>query len=292
MGAVIAKIIQIFLSRGKYLVLKRKLKEFIKKRYSPITEEAFKKLLTDSCSLKSGDVVFVHSAIGNLNIDFPPAKILDLLLEVIGEEGTVLFPCWHFLNRAEDFHQGEHPIFDVRKTRSKLGFLTEWARMNKKSKRSLHPTNSIVAIGKDANHFVFEHHQDIYPCGVKSPFYKLIKAKAKIIGLGVDVDNLSFLHCIEDVDPSLFNVKIRTEKVYEIEVINEVGENQIVKTVLADKEIGRRDPIKFFNNYIRKETCLRFSDSGSSFFMTRADLLNEELITQAKKGNTIYSVVD
>ena len=64
------------------------------------------------------------------------------------------------------------------------------------------------------------------------------------------------------------------------------------KTVLANKEIGKRDPIKFFNNYIPKEKCVRFLESGSSFFTTRADLLNEELIAQAKKGNSIYSVVD
>ena len=292
MTGLIVKAIKYFLPRGKFLIMKRKLQELKKKRFLAINEVAFKKILVSKFNLKSGDIVFVHSAVGDLNINFPATRILDLLLETIGDKGTLLFPCWQFLNRAEDHFKGEHKDFDVRKTRSKLGFLTEWARMNKSSKRSLHPCNSIVAIGRDTDHFLSEHHQDIYPCGIKSPFYKLIEKKAKIIGLGVDVNNLTFVHCAEDIEPDLFSIKTRSDKIHEISVINQEGLKEIVKTVLADKEIGKRDPIKFFDKYISNDKCLRFRSSGSSFFMAQANILHKELIIQAKKGNTIYSVTN
>lgn len=292
MKGLIIKAIKNVVPRGKFLIIKRKLHELKKKRFSPINENDFKKIIVDKFDLKTGDIVFVHSAVGDLNIDFPATRILDLLLEIVGNEGTLLFPCWQFLNRAEDHFKGEHKDFDVRKTRSKLGFLTEWVRMNKSSKRSLHPCNSIVAIGKDADQFLSEHHHDIYPCGFKSPFYKLIEKKAKIVGLGVDVNNLTFVHCVEDVEPNLFKIKTRTERVYEIDVINGEGNREIVKTVLANKEIGNRDPIKFFDRHISEDKCYRFRSSGSNFFMTKADVLHKELIIQAKKGNTIYSVTN
>lgn len=292
MIGTIAKVIQTIIPRGKYLVLKRKFQELKKKRYSPISEEAFRNILLKQFLIKRGDVVFVHSAVGDLNIDFEPTKLLDIIIDVIGAEGTVLFPAWHFLNRAEDYYAENPPIFNVKKTRSKLGFLTEWARMNKQSKRSLHPTNSIVAIGKDAEYFVADHQLAKYPCGDKSPFYKLIGAKAKIIGLGVDVNNLTFLHCIEDVEPELFNIKTRTDQVHKIEVLDDQGKKIVVKTVLADKEIGKRDPILFFNRFIKNDKCLRLRISGSNFFMVNADVLHEELRYQAEKGNTIYSVVN
>lgn len=289
MKGLIAKFIQNFISRGQYLTFKRKIQEFANKRFPSIDEKKFKEILTNKLKLKQGDSVFIHSSVDQLNINFEPTKILMLLLDVVGEKGTILFPSWHFLNRAEVFFEGNPPDFNVKKTRSKLGFLSEWARMNKKSKRSLHPTNSIVAIGKDADFYLSTHQNDIYPCGIESPFYKLIVKKGKIIGLGVDVNNLTFLHCLEDVEPSLFPFRTRTEKVFDIQVINQAGEKEIVKTLLAHENIGNRNVIKFFKKHISASKCFRLRVSGSNFFTTEAQPLNEELILQAKKGNTIYN---
>jgi aminoglycoside 3-N-acetyltransferase len=289
MKGLILKLIQIFISRGKYLTIKRKFQKISNSRFPSIDENKFKEILVNELNLKIGDSVFIHSSVDQLNINFEPTKILNFLLETVGENGTVLFPSWHFLNRAEVFFNGNPPDFNVLKTRSKLGFLSEWARMDKRSKRSLHPTNSIVAIGKDAEFYLSTHHNGIYPCGIDSPFYKLIEKRAKIIGLGVDVNNLTFLHCLEDVEPFLFPFRTRTEKLFDIQVINYDGEKKVIKTLLAHENIGNRNVIKFFKKHISSSKCLRFRLSGSSFFTTEAKSLNEELMVQAKKGNNIYN---
>lgn len=289
MKGLISKIIQIFVSRGQYLKIKRKFHQIYNNRFPSIDENKFREILVNKLNLKSGDSVFIHSSVDQLNINFDATKILNLLLEVVGEDGTLLFPSWHFLNRAEVFFQGNPPDFNVKRTRSKLGFLSEWARLDKRSKRSLHPTNSVVAIGKDADYYLSTHHKGIYPCGVESPFYKLIEKKAKIIGLGVDVNNLTFLHCLEDVEPSLFPFKTRTEKLFDIQVINQFGEKEIVQTFLAHENIINRNVIKFFKKYISSSKCSRFRVLGSRFFTTQAEILNKELILQSKKGNNIYN---
>ena len=68
-----------------------------------MSEDDFKRVLEKECGLVKGDVVFVHSSIDKLNIDFPFYKIIVLLQEVVGETGTLLYPCWHFRERAEEY---------------------------------------------------------------------------------------------------------------------------------------------------------------------------------------------
>ena len=121
-----------------------------------------------------------------------------MLIEIVGEEGTLIFPAWHFNYRAEDY-LNKDLIFDLKRSPSAMGLLSELARRNKMAYRSVHPTTSIVAIGKYAKELTEEHQNSIYPCGEKSPYYKMMKYNAKIIGLGVTSHFVSFLHCPEDV---------------------------------------------------------------------------------------------
>ena len=84
--------------------------------------------------------------------------------------------------------------------------------------RSLHPTNSIVAIGKHADAIVGAHHFDIYPCGEKSPYYRVMQMGGIIAGRGVNANFMSFVHCPEDLKKQQFPVKTRLDEVFEAQV--------------------------------------------------------------------------
>jgi len=69
-----------------------------------------------------------------------PGDILDSLLDVLGQQGTLLLPLFNF-----DFTQGVP--FDIRTTPSQMGSLTEVARKHKDAIRTGHPIYSFAVIG-------------------------------------------------------------------------------------------------------------------------------------------------
>jgi aminoglycoside 3-N-acetyltransferase len=167
--------------------------------------------------------------------------------------------------------------------------LPEIARMEEDAFRSLHPTNSVVAIGKYARELTQYHQETIYPCGEKSPFYEITKYNGIIIGLGVSVDRLSFVHTVEDVMKEEFPLKTRTDKVYECRVIDKYGNSTLVKTLVASKEIKDRNVKRFMKLYIPKDICKHLTYKGVSFFMADSKRLFEEMVILVKEGKTIYS---
>lgn len=273
----------------RLLFLKNKYQKLKARFISKMSRSDFEDLLMHSMSLKRGDTVFVHSSITKLYIDFEPEEILAILQSMVGEEGTLLFPCWHINIRAEDYLKTTNKIFNVNKTASKMGFLTELARRQKNAVRSLHPTNSVVALGENATYLVEEHQSDIYPCGVKSPFYKMMEFDAKIIGIGVNVNNLSFCHCIEDVMKDDFLIETRKKEIFSVKVINSEGKEEVVDTLVASANIAHRNPKKFFSRFIPSTVCHSFKRNGAEFFITDSKQLFGMLRELSDKGLSIYN---
>ncbi len=259
--------------------------------HAPFNKEELKAFLTDELGVKIGDTLFVHSSIDKLNIRFPADQLIPLLLEIVGPEGTLAFPCWHFPERAEEYLNNPNNVFDVKKSPSVMGLLPEFARRNKQALRSLHPTSSVVAIGKHAQELVFEHHLSEYPCGQLSPFYKIINYKGKILGLGEKPEtSLSFVHCAEDVMGGSFPVKTRTDKVFTGHVIDQHGNEIQVKTRAAHRNIQYRNIRGFFKKHISQNECTLTRKRGAWFYVANAAPLFNKMQMLAMQGKTIYTL--
>src|SRR6266542_295201 len=167
-------------------------------RLPRLTEAGLTGILTNDMRLATGDVVFVHSSLDQLNLDFPFYRVLTLLRNVIGPQGTMLFPTYpnHRISSYEYLLQGK--VFDVRRTPSYAGLLTEFARKQSAAVRSLHPTKSVCAIGPLADELTGTHQNSRYPYDACSPFYKLTEHQGKIVGFGVWTSRLSFCYCVDD----------------------------------------------------------------------------------------------
>ena len=113
-----------------------------------LTETRLKAILSDSLGVSPGDVIFIHSSIDDLNLGFPFYRTLPLLQELVGAKGTLVFPTYPKLPSLKFLSAEE--LFDINKTPSNTGILTELARREKKAERSLHPTKSVCAIGDQA----------------------------------------------------------------------------------------------------------------------------------------------
>lgn len=284
----IKKIIFKLLPVETFIVLRGHYRNFQKAIHKPLTEKEFKNLLSNQFKIKPGAVLFIHSSVGSLNIEFSVIRMFNILKEMVGEEGTLVFPAWHFTYRAEEYLR-KNLIFDVKRSPSALGLLSEIARRHPDAKRSVHPLNSIVAIGKNAIDIVEEHGDSIYPCDEKSPYYKIMKYNGIIMGLGVNTDFLSFVHCPEDVMKGQFPVKTRLDEVFESRVRLINGTTRIIKTLTAHPQIKHRDINNFLKRYVGKEICRNFTLKGNRFFVAHSKELFDEIVLLAKKGKTIYT---
>jgi aminoglycoside 3-N-acetyltransferase len=271
-----------------FIRLRKIYRASLKKLYSPISEPEFRKILSEELKLSKGSIVFIHSSVDNLNIGFDTFRLLEILLETVGIEGTLVFPCWHFTYRAEDYLRSGK-VFDVHRSPSALGMLSEMARRYPGAKRSLHPTNSIVAIGKNADDIVGSHHLDIYPCGEKSPYYISMQLHGIIAGIGVNANFMSFVHCPEDVLKNQFPLKTRLDEVFEAKVKKEDGTIEIVKTLAAHPQIKNNDIIGFLKKYIPQSICKNITIKGNRFFIAHPKELFDSMIELSKENKTIYT---
>lgn len=256
---------------------------------TPLSEVDFRTILSNDLQLKAGDLVYVHSGMDGLNLGFPFYRILFLIQEVIGSEGTLVFPTYpnHRISSYEWLKQGN--IFDVRRTPSYTGILTEFARRQRKAIRSLHPTKSVCAIGPAAKELISTHHLSPYPYDTNSPYYKLIAGGGKIIGLGATTNYISFAYCVDDAFKEKFPVRVYHEEIFAAPCINYEGEQVIVKTYAHDMSTTvHPDMPKWFATYVSAEACRDLTLHGMKFFRADAPKLFAEMMELAQRDIIAY----
>jgi aminoglycoside N3'-acetyltransferase len=258
----------------------------LKKRQRKFSKDGLKAFLKEELDLQEGVDVFVHSSKNQVNLDFPFSEVLPLLLEIVGKEGTVLFPCWENIKNFEDY--SKNSIFDVNTTKGDMGVLPELARGRKDAFRSIHPINSIVAIGKNAEWYTSGHHQDIYPAGFKSPLHKLKERNGLVIGIGVSTRYLTFVHCVEDTMPGIFPSPTRKSEPLTFKVRNSSGELMEVASLVPHQAIAIRDVPRFMKKNISRDIARDVRNGGTNFFTVHTKELAERMQELAKKNITIY----
>lgn len=258
-------------------------------RLPAITEKRFAQILVEDLRITSGDVVFVHSSLDGLNIDFPFYRLLKLLRDCVGPRGTLLFPTFpnHGISSYEYLLRGE--AFDVRKTPAYIGLLSEFARRQSDAVRSLHPTKSVCAIGPHAFDMISTHQNSRYPQDSCSPFYKLVDYEARIIGLGTWTSKLSFTYCVADRMKEAFPVRLYHDRVFTIPCIDYTGQTQIVETYAHNlRNLEGHDAPGFMKTYIAKEVCEDLTIGGMRFFTADAKPLFADMLRLAQQRITIY----
>jgi len=164
--------------------------------------------------VKEGDTLLVHSSYKSLGeVDGGPATVVRALETALGtdKDGTLVMPTFNF-----DFNKGVP--WDVRKTRSKMGALTEIARMDPRSKRVFHPFYSFAILGKHAEMLGSLRYKSAYERN--SVFGKLRDLDGKIMVIGLSYnDSMTFFHHIEQME----GVDYRFLKQFTGEVTDENG---------------------------------------------------------------------
>lgn len=267
--------------------VQRKLREARLRLKSPLTENQLLQILVNDLALGKGDTVFVHSSIDQLNLGFPFYRVLQLLRDVVGGQGTLLFPTYPQLSSYEFLRRGE--VFDVKKTPSYTGILTEVARRQRDAVRSLHPTKSVCSIGSAAAELTRDHQNSPYPYDACSPYYRITQFAGKIVGLGVSTANLSFVHCVDDALKEQFPVQPYHAQLFAATCINGAGNRVIVETYAHDLKKMNHNIPRFMRSHVSSDACVDLNLNGTKFFRADAQKLFDQMCRLATTGKTIYA---
>jgi hypothetical protein len=275
-------------ARNTYIerVKVRKRKKFIQSLNST-TESDIMKLLSGPLGIRKNDTVMVHSSMDVLKIDFSPLRLLDMLREIVGKEGLLLFPSYPIISASRFMKKGK--AFDVKKTPTTAGLLAELARRSNGALRSLHPTKSVCAIGKNAREIVSGHEKCEYPFDEMSPYGKFVKLNGKVIGLGLySYECLMIMHCIQGVLGEAFPVPRDQDTYYNWDCIDYSGKTVNVK-VLAYHYIGQLDCQRYIENYFPNDICYDFEEKRRPFFVCQSKLFLNSGVKLARQGITWYT---
>lgn len=154
--------------------------------------ENFKKQF-ESLGIKSGDSVLVHSSMKALKTKLSPREFIIELIEFLGESGTLLFPALSY-----QILEDKSPTFSLKQTPPCIGLLPIEFLKIEGVKRSMHPTHSVSAIGKNADLYLKNHFKDRTPVGENSPFIKLAKNGGKILMIGNVNRHNTLMHGAEE----------------------------------------------------------------------------------------------
>ncbi len=187
------------------------------------------------------DILMIHSSLNNMLPMYAGnlSKLLDLLILYCKRNDVTLAMPTFFLgsnfNAYEHYKDGKH-VFDVRKTVSEMGLLSEIFRINPNVKRSIHPTHSICAIGPLADQLIRNHHLSDTTCGDDTPFAEMIKYRTMILGIGTKSGNaLTQIHSAEDIMKSNYPIPLYTG-IIPVKCIDELGNNIIYNLRVKNPE--------------------------------------------------------
>lgn len=162
--------------------------------------------------LRPGDNVMLHSSMKAIgNVEGGAETVIDAFAEYF--DGGLLMAPTHTWKQMS----AEYNLFDPATEPSCTGIISNLLMKRPDACRSLHPTHSIAALGRDAAAYV-RGDEDLHtPCDPRGCFGRLRDIGGKILLAGVTHARNTYIHSIEEsfdiperftAEPVLFRVKM------------------------------------------------------------------------------------
>jgi aminoglycoside 3-N-acetyltransferase len=252
----------------------------------PLSESTIEGIFREQLRVKRGGVLFVHNSIELINISCTPIRLLDILRNIVGPQGTLLFPTFPGLSGAEFLRRG--CVFDVRRSPCFSGLLGELARRQPGAARSLHPIRSVAAVGQCASEITSSHHLSIYPFDITSPFGLLPAYEAQIVGVGISSKNLTFVHAVDDCLSNDHRSSVYLPGIFTARCMDKSGNPVSVRTKAHDVSKMTVDIPRYLEKHISPSIAKDLSIGNMRFFTAEARPLMDRMLTLALSGVTIY----
>ena len=190
----------------------------------------------EELGLKKKNAVLIHSSLKSIGLVEGGANtVIDALLDVIGEQGALMVPA--LTGKREDSPLTP-PVFDVLTSPCWTGTIPETLRKRPQTRRSLHPTHSVSAIGSKKFELTKDHEFSSSPCDDKSPYYKNAIMGGFILFIGVAQESNTSIHMCEELAKVPYHLQKDTTNMI---VTGYNGEKIVVSNRLHDWEKPETD---------------------------------------------------
>lgn len=139
------------------------------------------------------DTLLIHSSMTSIGeVQGGADTVLDAFSDYL-KDGLLIFPT-HTWAQINETYNTYNPATEP----ACVGLLPNMFRRRPNVLRSLHPTHSVAALGKDACDYISGEEQSESPCPRNGCWGKLYDRKAKILFLGCSLKSNTFLHGVEE----------------------------------------------------------------------------------------------
>lgn len=241
-------------------------------------------------NIKKGDILLVHSSMDGLaKSGVSPKEVIDFLLELLGEEGTLVFAAYPKCKP----YQGNADVlyYDPKRTLSWTGMLPNVFCKYKGVVRSEFPYNSLAAIGKYADEMMKDNLLDDTSQASHSAWQFCIGHHAKILYLGVSAAmSCTMMNYPEDALGEDWYVKdwYGTQK-YAIKREDDV----IFKTIKERCPDWYRFYAMFHSEYWMIKNKLLIKDEIEGVYIGFTENMYEladELLKLGRQGKSVYRI--
>lgn len=236
--------------------------------------------------MKKGSVVFIHSSMTEFyNYTGTAEELIQNIINVIGEEGTLMMPAYPKTQKFND-----EVDFDVLSSPSGAGYLSEVFRKMPGVKRSINLQHSVCAYGKLAEYFTNEHHLSSTAWDEHSPYYKMSQMNTLVFAFGLPYFLGTMIHCTESILRSkykYFQLFFTKKKVCRYK---DVDGNIRSYHYFTHDFARRRNKKKIIKKYFDKNEFKNTTISNLRIEMVDAKYTLDLFLQLAEKGITMYSV--
>lgn len=214
--------------------------------------------------VRPGDSVMLHSGFGGHHgYRGTIEQFTDVFVEAVGPGGCLLMVSLPYRSSSLQYlQQGRR--FDVRRTPSMMGLVSEYFRRRPGVVRSLHPTHPVLALGAPAREMISGHEDCRHPCGPGTPFARLAERDGVVAFFDVPFATFTFFHYLEHLVHADLPFPIYTAEPFVVPVIDEHGATRQVTTHVFTLEAIRRRRFDAFERALRQRGLVRRQRIGNT----------------------------
>ncbi len=267
--------------KALFVYLKKKITE----RFYPQFDTSQLIKILEEIGLKKVGTLFIHSSWDQFDkYTGTCLELIQAILDIIGKEGTLLMPAF-------PIDQDPKKVFDIKKTPSGAGLLTEIFRRLPGVKRSININHSVCALGPNADFLTKDHHLSKTSWDQYSPYYRLSQVNGTIImglGVGKNLRVCTAKHCAESIlRTEIYFFSLLFDKTVTYTYIDESGRKGS-HTYLEEICEGKSSPKKFVK-MLDKSKFIETKLSNLDIYAIDAEYLINKTIDLGRNGITMWT---
>lgn len=214
--------------------------------------------------VRDGDSLMLHSSFAaHHGFRGSIEALTETFVQAVGPRGHLLMVSLAYRSSSLQY-LSQLKQFDVRRTPSMMGLVSEFFRRRPEVQRSLHPTHPMLVRGPEAEWYVAGHEHCIYPCGPGTPFEKFAEQDGIVVFFNVPFGTFTFFHHLEHLVSAELPFALYTEQRFEVKVIDRDGQPGLVHTHVFALEAIRRRRFEVLEQALRRRGLIATSRIGNT----------------------------